>query len=262
MIDLNNLYEQFNSMYNVSQAGFFRPDRDFVPAVHAESLNIFNILGSKLQKSQRVMDMMSPFLKPMNISILKTPSIDYFPTPSDYCWYSDSRILVEKERVCGLKDCDLLQNGECLPSADIDPAFFNTTSEFENIPVRIIMNSKWNDVTTHPNRGPKMGEDIESTRVYCTQTTIKDKQAFEILPKGIGVVVLYYYRLPKIPVFAYTERPNGPDVYLEYQKNNSTGLEWGENMIPIFLYRLGKRYGLNTRDELVIQVSQIEKDLL
>ncbi len=262
MIDIFNLYQNFNSMYNTHQAGFFRPVRDFIPAVHAESLNIFNILGQRLQKNQATMDMLNPFIKSMNIAIIKMPAIEYAPTPPDYVYYSDSRILMEKEKICGQKDCDLLKNGDCIPFSEVDPGFFTDTSEFESIPVRLIMNSKWSDVTTHANRGPKMGTNSGNSRIYCTQTVVEKKMVFEILPKNIGVIVLHYYRLPQAPVFSYSERTNGPDVYMDYNQALSKQLEWGENMVPIFLHRLGKRYGLATRDELAIQVSQMDKDLL
>lgn len=254
MIDINELYEQFNSKFMTSQAGFFRPVRDFVPAVHEASLSLFNFFGKKLEKSQAITDIMQPFIRGLNISVEKLPTMDFAPLPPDYAYYSDARVLIEKDLICGARDCDLYKEGECIPYAELQEDFFPKTSEFSSIPVVLVQNAKWTSATTHPNRKPSM----EKQRMICTPVD----GGFEILPKGIGVIVLYYYRLPVKPVFDYDQVESGPDVYAQYKKATSTQLEWNENAIPLFLYKLGKRYGLTVQSELITQINNLDKDLL
>lgn len=191
-----------------------------------------------------------PFLQTVNVSVKKDTLYEYAPKPKDYVWYSDLEVVMEDDYVCGDPNCQFYDE-ECKP---LPEEFLPKTSHFIRFPVQLIKDGKWTSVYSHPNRKPS----IAKKRIYARQI----EKGFEIAPSGIGVVLLSYYRKPQEPYIDYDEIVSGPDVYLKYKQETSKQLEWGENMMPVFIYKLGKRFGLTTKSQLEIQVSEIEKDFL
>lgn len=258
MIHLNRLYENFNSEYNTSQNGFFRPVSDFVPAIHEISLDIWNKLCGLEPRSQKIQDWLIPFLVSYNVTVQQKPQYDYipyprFPAPDDvknYEYYGSSRIIVEKERTVGAPGLDLIdEKGECIPAVELDEAFFPQTTDYEEKSIQLVPRNKWAAVTGHRTKGPTMN------KPFMKQI----EEGFQIAPRGVGVVVLDWYRKPIMPVFNYTTINNGPDTYIQFTEQGSVHLEWSEALLPVFLYRLGKRYGLNVKDQLTLQVRQLDK---
>jgi hypothetical protein len=253
MIDLFELYQDFNSAFNTHQFGFFRPVRDFLPAVEEASNEAFNKLAGKMQKSQVITDLLRPFILSANVVVKNNGRYDYAPYPDGYEYYSSARIILQKEKACALPGCNVFEDGKCVDhsKSDLKDFYCNTEFEYEEVPFTPVDNSRWGSVTSHRTKGPTM------KKPYGTQLS----DGFKILPKGIGVVVIDYYRKPKKAKFVYTERKVGNDEsYIEYDANNSEKLEWSEIMKPYFISAMGKRYGLTIQNPLILQqVNNIDK---
>jgi hypothetical protein len=254
MIDVYELYQEFTSTFNTHQFGFFRPVRDFMPALNDASLEAFKALAGQQGRSQKITDLLRPFLRRVNVVVAQGPAYEYAPYPPDYEFFAAARVVQQKEKTCGLPGCDLFKEGECIPHDQVDLQEFYPSGSvaYEEVPFENVGTGRWAAVTGHVTRGPSLKKP--------KGTQIAD--GFQVLPRGIGVVVLDYYRAPKRAVLDYTERPVGADVYLDYNPASSTQLEWSEVMRPYFLYKIGKRYGLTIQNELLLQVTNIDKLLL
>jgi len=250
MIDINELYNQFCSMYNTSQAGFYRPSPDFDGAAHEASLDIFNTLAANLGKSEKIDTWLMPFTKPINIVVKRKGTRSYVPKPPDFEYYASARVIVGKEKILCKEGCDVL-DGDCVNAfAELDQSMFATGEvEYEEHEAELVKPGRWAAATRHVTRGPSV------TRPILKLTD----DGYLIEPKNVGVIVMDYLRKPARPVYAFDTEDQGENVYLRYNKEDSTQLEWSEVLMPVFLYRIGKRYGLTIKDDLVIQVSNIEK---
>ena len=251
MIDVFELYESFTSMNNTHQAGLFRPVRDFMPAVNAISQELFVTLTRHLEKNSRITDMLIPFAKRMNVVVVQTNSIDYGPYPPDYAAFSSARILLQKELPCVDKSCEALKNGECMAAEELAD-FFPVVTEFTEVEIADVSDSKFASAVKHVTKKPTVNAPI-GTRIA---------EGYQVYPRGIGVILLSYYRNPLPAVMDYTVRVSGVDEYIDYKKDTSVGLEWGQQMIPAFLYKLSMRYGLFVDDQLKMQVGQLANELL
>lgn len=252
MIDIYDLYNQFCSMYNTTQAGFYRPTPDFDLAAHEANLDVFNILAANMGKSEKIDTWLMPFTKTMNVAVKESVNIRYIPKPPDFEYYASSRVIVSGSGKTLCKDgCDLLEDEDCVKEyEELDKSMFATDEiEYEEHEAELVKSSRWAAATKHETKGPSM------SRPYLK---LRD-DGYQVVPKGVGVIVLDYLRKPGRPVFSFTVDDQGENVYLRYNKDESKGLEWSEVLMPVFLYRIGKRYGLTIKDELVIQVSNIEK---
>lgn len=238
-------------MYNTHQAGFYRPVSDFIPAVHSVSLDCFNRLGAQANRTQQATDLLSPFWKSQNCAIKKDGNIWKAEKPKDYQYYQAAGLIKDEEgKVC----CD--PEAECLSEELREDFYPATESNFQRFNATLVQGNKWNSVTTHATKGPSITS--LPYRIYLKQLA----DAFEVLPGNVPVIVIDYYRLPKKPVFKYAERVSGPDIFLDFVETGSEHLEWSDAMMPVFLYRLGKYYGLTIRDELILQVATVEKTLV
>lgn len=251
---IDALYDNFNSMNNTSQAGFVRPVADFIPAIHTISIEIFNILVKQQTKTQQVKDALLPFKKSANVSVSKMGNEWVAKYPDDYKAYEAGGIITVGKKVIGDKNCSLWDGKEWKASGlDAEDFEEKPDEEFKRYPLTEVAANKWNSVTSHPTRKPKFD------KPYITQRG----SGFEVAPGNeIGVIVIDYYRLPKEPKFNYKEVRDDPDVYLKFEEIGSEHLEWGDEMIPAFLYKLSKRFGYMISDELKLQVTSIDKSIL
>lgn len=253
-MDINDLLNQFYSMYKTNQAGFFRPVRDFVPMVHEISMDFFNTLAGKTPRSQGIQDLLVPFTRTFNAAVKKLPSYEYIPYPIDYEFFASASIILQKQKVVAAEGLNLIdQNGFIRNAGDLSEDFFvDSDIEYTEVPIEKFDAGKWAHFLKDENDGPS------NDGPGITQID----EGFKIEPRGIGVVKLAYYRAPVKPVFAYTTIKTEVDVYLQYDKDASTQLEWSDTMIPAFLYKMGLRMGLKTNDKIAAQVGMIDKLLV
>lgn len=250
MIRINVLYDMFNSMYNTHQNGFYRP-QDFVTAVIAVSLELFNKMGGELPRRQKYADLMAPFYKTANVAVSERITGDIAEKPADFQYYSDAGMLLNNGTIVADAASEFYKDGQLISGQDLED-FFPVTTEYKKVPVALVPANKWNSMTTHVTRGASM----QNPKIK------RGEEGFEVLPKGIGIISIGYYRLPQEPVYKYGERVEGPDTFLEFQEEGSVHLEWSSALIPAFLYKLGQYYNLTLKDELRLQVQAIDKDLI
>jgi hypothetical protein len=252
MIRIDKLYEDFSSLNNIGQGGFFRPVADFVPAMHEASLEMFNILAAQQKKTQKVEDALLPFVKAASITVEKIGRNYIAMYPKDYKYYKAGGIIATDEKAFAEEDTEVWQGGECMLSEEQKADFFPKNEDYNRYPLTKILANQWNGLISHPNRKP----------TFFYPFIVQRDIGFEVAPKEIGVIVIDYYRLPKEPVYNYDEIVQKPDLFISFKEEGSVHLEWGEEMIPAFLYRMSKRYGYTTSDELKLQVTNIDRSLL
>lgn len=249
MIDPFDLWNSFQSLVNTFQGGWFRPQTDFIQACNDISFKLWNEGRKEAEKSQFWKDNMAPFLKTKNF-LVKVPKIyGYFKPDTDYGGFSAARIIVHEQKC--MPDFNVekgkLSNDDTFKS-DVD----QTEEYYDNIrqyDIELIDGIKWGAVNKHKTKGPTM------ERPKMRQVD----NGFEVMPRGVTVVVLDYYRQPKVATFAYDpsvgNEETGAGDNIIYDKNDSQPLEWPFNMRDEFLIGLGERYGIFTRDQFVTQVN-------
>lgn len=252
---IDSLYDNFNSLNNTFQNGFVRPVADFIPAVHEASLEFFNILAGQETKTEQVQSVLIPFAKSASIAVEKLGREYIAKYPVDYKYYRAGAIISLDGKTFADKDTDVFK-GACLLSEEEKIDFLPSEEDYQRFPLVKVFPNQWNGIMRHPNRKP----DLDHQRAYIVQ---RDKErGFEVAPNQVGVIIVDYYRLPVAPKYNYDEVENYPDSKIVFKENGSQHLEWGDEMIPAFLYRLSKRYGYTTSDELKLQVTNIDKALL
>lgn len=248
-IDL--LYESFNSLNNTHQGGHLRPNADFIPRVKEASLKFFNALASQETKSEMVQSVLVPFVKKASIIVEKDGSDYIAKYPKDYKYYKAGGIITISDKTYADEDSEVWSN-KCVLSEEQRKDFFPSEEDYQRYPLTKVFPNQWNGVLAHKNRKPTF------QKAYIVQRG----KGFEVAPISIGVIVIDYYRLPNDPVYNYTEENAYPDVFIRFKEDQSKHLEWGDEMMPAFLYELSRAYGYITSDELKLQVTSIDKSLL
>jgi hypothetical protein len=154
-MDPFELYESFRSMNNTHQAGFFRPVRDFIPAVHTISMAIFVKLIEHLEKGSRITDMLLPFYRSLNVAIEKRNQIEVAPYPPDYSAFSSAKILLQQENVCVDKRCQAFKDGQFLSPEEMED-FFPVVTTYDIIDVTDVPDSKFGSASIHETKRPTL----------------------------------------------------------------------------------------------------------
>ncbi len=148
----------------------------------------------------------------------------------------------------------MVKENECILFEDIADDF-KVKSNIKKVQykVALVPGNKWSSVTTHVTKGPTL--DASNPRVFIRQ--IED--GFEVEPGEVGVIIMEYYRKPVTPIFNYWLEDIGPDVFFQFDPTGTVHLEWSETLLDVFIYKLGKRYGLTIRDQLLLAVQNLDR---
>jgi hypothetical protein len=252
MIDAFDLWNSFQSAVNTEQGGWFRPQTDFIQACNDISKNLWNKGRKEAEKSQFWKDNMAPFMKTKNF-LVKTPKVHaWFKPDSDYGGFAAARIIVYKGMSITDKNIDegkCANDNEFVSDTKLSEDYYDNVREYD---VELVDDIKWGAMNRHKTKGPTLDKP-------------KMRQVdggFQILPRGVTVVVLDYYREPKTATYLYTPSPGneqtGAGDNIIYNPE-SQPLEWPFNMRDEFLIELGARYGVFTRQEFLYSVSQQSK---
>jgi hypothetical protein len=245
MIDLYDLYQSFKSYVNTYVGGWFRPQSDFAAASNDISYELFDKWTRMAEKSQEAKDNLFPFLLSKNLMVKKSGAYGMFDPPEGYNKFGAARIIVAGNTCVPDKDVNegKCSNGDFKTDTELAEDYYNTVKQ---INVRMIENQKWGSFIVHATKGPS----VEKERIGIRQINGQ----FQVAPRDVSVVVVDYYRLPKIATFKYTTTPGNIDTGagddIVYDKS-SQPLEWPGNLRDEFLINLGERYGLFTRDEFL-----------
>ena len=261
MINMFDLWGKFCSDNNVFQGGMFRPERDFEKDVNSISLEAFADFTAQDEKSQQIIDWLSPFANTVNI--ITTPLsgnevLAKYPHDNKgeiiYGAYKAARSLQHKEKCLCDESSDVYQDGKCASATDTElqrqkriEAYKDGITEVEIIPVK---SSAWASCLTHETKCPT----FENPKL----TQFKD--GFKVAPRQVSVIVLDYYRNPVPAKFAYSIAPGNPQTgagdYLIYNQAQSKDLEWPQSMIPYFLDKLQQKYAKFTLNSTLFQMNK------
>lgn len=261
MITSFQLWEKFCGKVNTHQGGHVRPNRNFIDWVNDIRLEIFEEEYKAWEKSQIITDRMSPFLRSVNIVVTGVASQmwDVVKLPADYEHFSSARIWKRGDEACGCNDCETIdgktgQKTECkfvLDKDEMELARQEADSKLCEISIDKVDNARWASLCNHKTLSP------QKTGVpKCTQFD----GGLKIAPKGTGIIILDYFRLPREATFAYTiTNPNTENEYIQYDANNSVTLEFSQLLIPEFLDRLQKRYGTFVREPGLYEQGEMDR---
>ncbi len=252
MLSLLNIWTSFQSYVNTFQGSWYRPNTDFQPAVNDISKLIWESWTGQAEKSQEIKDHLSPFLitKPYTVTP-SSGSFGYLEQPKDYGRFSAARILVH--------------NGECLKCAEAESIFSQEEvndkyfDKLEQAQVDLVDDQKWGACLTHLTKKPSL------KKPKMTQVVVGGKNGWNVAPRKVSAIVLDYYTRPKEGTFVYTITPgnttSGDGDFLQYDAVKSEQLQWPETVINEFIWRLGERFGLFTRDQFIAAFSTQQKQI-
>ena len=252
MIDIFDLYNDFKAMFNTAQGGFFPPETVFLRAVNNISLKLWETWTRQAEKSEEIKGYLLPFFKSKNIiSVAQKSFYSIAKLPDDFQRFSTAKILVTRINTC-VPDINVEQgkvDGAEVPQEEIDEKFYDSIRESQ---IEMIDNIRWSDAVNHLSKFPTF-EKPKMTQI---------DGHWKISPKGVSVIVLNYYRKPIPATFKYTRTPGnvqtGAGDYLVYDEKSSKPLEWTETVKNQFLWELGVRFGLYTKDQFVTAISSQE----
>lgn len=239
MIDIFQLYDEFCGMVNTTQNGQVRPVRHFEKWVNTVSLDIFMEQYRQFEKEQFISDEMYIFLRSVNVRVKSIPGqmYDLVKLAEDYKYFASARLRVLGGRAAFLEGCKIIDSDgkECQVDDEEErkAAQLAIDSQILEVGVKKVTNNRWDGVCGRRALGPSL------KNPYCTQFD----GGLKIAPKGLGLIIIDYFRMPAPAKFAYTLiNPGAPDEYFQYDKENSQPVEWGETMKGEILSRLEKIY--------------------
>lgn len=255
-LDLYSLWQDFQSLVNTFQGGWYRPQSDFQRAANDISIEIWENWTAMAEKSQQIKDYLIPFLVSKNIIV--TPANSYYSTisyPKEYGRFATAEIIVAGNQTIPSQEVDKgkCDNGDFKTQEEKTEEYFNNIKPRE---IKLIDLQRWESCLTHLTKMP----------TFDNPKMVQIDGVFRVAPKNVSVVVLSFYTRPKEAVFSYTTLPADPQTGLGdqiiYNKNTSTPLQWSETTKNEFLWRLGVRFGLYTRDQFVASLSEQQKQML
>jgi hypothetical protein len=249
MIDSFDLYNSFRSVSNTFTGGWFRLQTDFIVSVNDISNELWELWTAQAEKSQEIKDNLFPFLVSKNL-IVKAQNINYgtFLPPPDYGRYASARVLHVNEHCVPSMEVDKgkCSNGKFKSDADLAKDYYDNVTEVD---VEMIDNQRWGSVLKHLTKKPSLN------RPKINQIN----NGFRVAPREVSVTVFYYYTRPLPATFLYTIAPGNTDTGagddLIYNKAQSTPLQWPSTVVNEFVWRLGERYGVFTRQEFMATYS-------
>lgn len=269
------LFQSFQSYVNTYVGGWFRPQTDFQQATNDISNDLWEKWTKQAEKSQEIRDNLGPFLRSSTRKVVpKSTYYGVFMPPEDYGRFASARIIVEGNRCMPCdwldKHMDTKAQGQC-SQTDLETQEEVTQEYFEKMQERqidMIDNQRWGSVCQHLTKGPTLDQPKMtqfSQDVAGPNNTKVSQISFKVAPRAVSGIVLDYYVRPTPCVFGYTLAPGnvqtGAGDQIIYDSNKSTPLQWPSTVINEFLWRLGERYGLFTRDQFMANSSTVQKQM-
>lgn len=260
MISTFELYEKFCGTVNTHQGGHARPNRNFLHWVNDVVLEIYEEEIAEWEKSQVITDRLSPFLKSVNVVVTAMPNQmwDLVKLPEDYEHFAAARIWKRGDDFCGCSTCDTVdgktgKTTKCdftlIDPDEMEAAKNASDAKIIEKEITKVTNNRWGAICEHKYKGP-----TEKNRI-CTQY---DK-GIKLAPKGVGMVIVDYFRLPIPATFEYTIlNPNTETEYIQYNPS-SKKVEFSQTVIPDILARLQKKYGTFVREQVLYDQGERER---
>lgn len=253
MIDIFELYQQFNGSVNSHQGGFV-PPRIFTEWVQEINILAYNERIEEFQKTQQKSDQITPFLDSINVvvsnvagatwDLVAKPQNLKNGTPYPYENYGSARIIkINGESVgCkGLKEfCDgkeVTGSGKIKRYVDPDELEKTILDAGKNnceIGIELVDNNRWGAICTHPRK-----------KLTCANPKMTQYSGgFKISPKGCATsIIMDFFRMPVKPVYNFIViNPQQENEYFQYVAAGSVHLEWSPQLIPYFISKLMDKF--------------------
>lgn len=243
-----SLYQSFSSLVNTQQGSWFRPESDFIVQSNDASIEIWDMLTKKAEKSQQEKDYLRPFLKTKQGIVTSQNSFyGVLSFPTDYERFSSARIIVHSDVTLPDKAIDggYCYNQDFLSQEEINDEYYNNIEEQQ---IDLIDDKNWASCLQHLTKKPTLK----------APKMLEVDGKFRVAPRTVSVVVLDYYIKPTPATFKYTVVPGniqtGAGDDIQYDPT-SIPFEWPETVVPLFLYKLAQRYGMFIREDFVAKFS-------
>jgi len=252
-----SLWQDFQSLVNTFQGGWYRPQTDFERATNDISIELWDKWTSMAEKSQQIKDFLIPFLVSKNIIAKRANS--YYSTieyPKEYGRFATADIIVHEDKTVPSPTVDggKCANGDFKTQEEITEEYFDNLKSNEIVLIDL---QRWDSCLSHLTKMP----------TFDSPKMVQIDGKFRVAPKNVSVVVMNFYRQPKPATFKYTLSPGDPQTGLGDQiiyspPPISTPLEWPEIAKNNFLWRLGERFGIYTKDQFMTQISTQQKTMI
>lgn len=245
LMDLFDLYNAMLGTVNSQQGGCVKPYGNFITWLIEISTEMFNDKFSNAETSQKNDDILNnAFLKSLNIPVTRVTGRNYdmISLPAGFGYLSSVRIFKAAEADCGCfnNEFPTLLGDKCYTyeEPEIQALRERYKDQYVNeIRADKVDNARFADAAASIIMAPTLQKPI------ITQVN----GGIKIVPSGVGIVVLDYFRLPVIPVFSYTTI-SGSDV-INYDVGTSLQLDWPDLVKPEIIAALKKRYSSFTRNQ-------------
>lgn len=246
-----SLYNSFSSLVNTAQGSWFRPQTDFIVQANDVSIEVWNTLTVKAEKSQQEKDYLRNFLKTKNIIVTSQNNFyGILKVPAGYERFSAARLIVHKHTTLPDKAVD---GGKCdglKTTEEIKDEYYNDISQSE---IDLIDDKNWAACLEHLKKMPTLKK----------PKMLQIEDGFRVAPRTVSVVVLDFYIKPQVATFEYSLSPGneqtgaGDDIIYN---TNSKPFDWPLSVVPEFLWRLAQRYGIFIDKEKLFGMSTAVKN--
>lgn len=240
MIHIFDLYESFLAHANTYQGGHVKPQREFINWVRDVSLSFFSAGCQEFEKTKVISDRMSPFLKtkPLQLETEGNPGFDLAVFPEDYAYFATARHFSRDGAFVVEPDQDLLcyDGKQCKCKDKVGASQWVSSITADTIKEKTIDkvdNDRWGSLLDHRILRPSI--DKPKMTQYSS--------GFKVSPKGLGIIVLDYFRLPEDPKMNYIITNSGTeDEYMQFVEQGSQHLPWPKDMMADFIPALILKY--------------------
>lgn len=245
--DLFELYKDFAATVNTSQNGMWRPELDFERNANKASDILWNRKIDQAEKSNEIIDSLSPFFVTENCPVKKDNSFyGIVPKPKKYGRWGSARILVAGEECLSDRNCD----NELISKEEVAEEYYDNATEYN---VEKLDNGRWSGAINHRRKKPTLDN----------PKLVQINNQFQIAPRTVSMVILSYYRKPKKATFVYTVSApnlvNGSGDEIIYDKSKSQPLEWDDSVKEELIEILKEVYIGYTRDGEFQQIDNAQK---
>lgn len=255
MTPINNFqtWQNLMTLVNVQQGGQI-PPTVFNNWYNEVSAWYFKNLAQEYATTQVLSDFLKPFTRFVNVIVAQQVGANFgiATYPADYEFFLNASVLYPKdENTCFFSDkYPIIDTGGKFRQYD-DPDIAQLRIAYAGANVmesqlNKVDIDKWPSCLNHITKGPTLQQ---------PKMTQFDG-GFKVAPKFVQSIVLYYLKTPVKSVFSYTI---GTGDIAIYNAGGSTQLEWSEQVMPIFLAELQKKYAAYTRDMDMYQMGDNEK---
>lgn len=255
VIDVFQTWQNLMTLVNVQQGGQI-PPTVFNNWYNEVSDWYFKKLAEKYATEQVMSDFLSPFTNYVNVIVAQQSGQNFgiATYPADYEFFLNATVLYQKaENTCFFNDKFPIIDGggKCAQYEDPDIAKLKIAYACSNVlesQINKVDLDKWPSCLNHPTKYPTLPQ----------PKMLQFKGGFKVSPKFVTTLVLYYLTTPVKSVFAYTITN---DIAI-YNAGGSTQLQWSEQVMPIFLAELQKKYAAYVNDGGMYQMGDNDKKQL